>query len=150
MYVHGYSQGGEGTGMAAAIPGQTTTPVSSAEMAQIRELKIAHFCNLAMCHMKHGPKYAKAKDNCTKALAIDPDNVKGQPPLLCPSPPRCRSLAPRGLRGDRSHARRRGCRAWSTQRCSGEGNATHSSAVSTRPRPTWNACSSYSPRTRTR
>ena len=47
------------------------------EMAQIRELKIAHHCNLAVCHMKHGPNYSKAKENCTKALAIDGSNVKG-------------------------------------------------------------------------
>ena len=77
MYVHGYSSSGGGMG---GMPGQTTKPVSSEEMAQIRELKIAHFCNLAMCHMKHGPKYAKAKENCTKALALDPDNVKGAHP----------------------------------------------------------------------
>lgn len=67
------------------MPGKTTTPVSPEEMAQIRELKVAHFCNLAMCHMKHGPKYAKAKDNCTKALALDPDNVKGTAHGACES-----------------------------------------------------------------
>eukprot|EP00325_Prymnesiales_sp_UTEX-LB-985_P005138 CAMPEP_0174697336 /NCGR_PEP_ID=MMETSP1094-20130205/3229_1 /TAXON_ID=156173 /ORGANISM="Chrysochromulina brevifilum, Strain UTEX LB 985" /LENGTH=264 /DNA_ID=CAMNT_0015894289 /DNA_START=44 /DNA_END=838 /DNA_ORIENTATION=- len=72
MYVHGYSSSGSSAGM----PGKTTTPVTSEEMAQIRELKVAHHCNLAMCHMKHGPKLQKAKDNCTKALAIDAKNVK--------------------------------------------------------------------------
>jgi len=72
MYVHGYSS----SGGAAGMPGKTTTPVTSEEMAQIRELKVAHHCNLAMCHMKHGPKYQKAKENCTKALAIDGNNVK--------------------------------------------------------------------------
>lgn len=74
MYVNGYSaSSGLGTG---GMPGQTTTPATPEEMAQIRELKLAHHCNLAMCHMKHGPKLQKARDNCTKALAIDPDNVK--------------------------------------------------------------------------
>ena len=76
MYVHGYSQGSGGGGSSMGMPGQTTTPVTAEEMAQIRELKLAHFCNLAMCHMKHGQKYVKARDCCTKALALDADNVK--------------------------------------------------------------------------
>jgi len=74
MYVHGYSSSSSATGM----PGKTTTPVTPEEMAQIRELKVAHHCNLAMCHMKHGPKLQKAKENCTKALAIDANNVKAR------------------------------------------------------------------------
>jgi hypothetical protein len=49
MYVHGYSEGNAG---AATLPGQTTRPVTKEEMDQIHELKLAHFCNLAMCHMK--------------------------------------------------------------------------------------------------
>lgn len=36
----------------------------------------AHFSNLAMCHLKHGPNLQKARTNCTKALEIDPKNVK--------------------------------------------------------------------------
>ena len=80
MYVHGYSESsGGGGGGGAGMPGQTTKPVTPEEMAQIKELKVAHFCNLAMCHMRFGPKYVKARDNCTKALAIDADNVKGAP-----------------------------------------------------------------------
>ena len=82
MYVHGYSSTAGGGGGSAGLPGQTTTPVSAEEMAQIRELKIAHHCNLAVCHMKHGPKFSKAKDNCTKALAIDGNNVKGARALV--------------------------------------------------------------------
>ena len=46
MYVHGYSEGNAG---AATLPGQTTRPVTKEEMDQIHELKLAHFCNLAMC-----------------------------------------------------------------------------------------------------
>jgi Tfp pilus assembly protein PilF len=77
MYVHGYSSSssGGGGGM-AGLPGKTTTPVTAEEMAQIKELKLAHFCNLAMCHMKHGPNLQKARQNCSKALEIDPNNVK--------------------------------------------------------------------------
>ncbi|KOO23273.1 peptidyl-prolyl cis-trans isomerase fkbp4 [Chrysochromulina tobinii] len=74
MYVNGYSSSGGGG--PPGLTGQTTKQVTQEEMVQIRELKLAHYCNLAMCHMKHGPKYLKARDNCTKALAIDPDNVK--------------------------------------------------------------------------
>jgi len=76
MYVNGYSSSGGVGGGLPGLTGQTTKQVTPEEMAQIRELKLAHYCNLAMCHMKHGPKYLKARDNCTKALAIDPDNVK--------------------------------------------------------------------------
>jgi len=78
MYVHGYSASAGGGGSAGLAPpmGRTTTPVSPEEMAQIRELKVVHHCNLAICQMKHGPKYSKAKDNCTKALAIDGNNIK--------------------------------------------------------------------------
>lgn len=71
MFVHGFSEGSSG----AMLPGQTTKPVSSEEMAQIHELKLAHFSNLAMCHMKIG-NTPKALANCSKALAIDPKNVK--------------------------------------------------------------------------
>ena len=76
MYVNGYSSSGGVGGGLPGLTGQTTKQVTPEEMVQIRELKLAHYCNLAMCHMKHGPKYLKARDNCTKALAIDPDNVK--------------------------------------------------------------------------
>jgi len=77
MYVNGYSSTGRPSGGGGGgLPGQTTKEVTPEEMAQIKELKVAHHCNLAMCFMKHGPKYAKARDNCTKALAIDPDHVK--------------------------------------------------------------------------
>ena len=75
MYVHGYSASSAGPG-AAKMPGQTTTPVSHEQMATIKELKLVHFNNLAMCHLKHGPNLQKAKMNCTKALDIDPKNVK--------------------------------------------------------------------------
>jgi tetratricopeptide (TPR) repeat protein len=76
MYVNGYSSGGGGGGL--GLPGSTTKEVSPQEMAQISELKVAHHSNLAMCHMKQGLNYAKARDNCTKALLIDPDNVKAR------------------------------------------------------------------------
>ncbi|KAL1521202.1 hypothetical protein AB1Y20_022753 [Prymnesium parvum] len=71
LYVHGFSEGAA----SPAFPGQTTRPVSAAEMAQIRELKLAHFSNLALCHLKLG-NVPKAKVNCSKALQIDPKNVK--------------------------------------------------------------------------
>ncbi len=51
MYVHGYALNDSSLG---GFPGQTTTPVSKSEMVTIRELKINHFCNLAMCHLKLG------------------------------------------------------------------------------------------------
>lgn len=73
MYVNGYS---ESSAASVGLPGKTTTPVTAEEMAQIKELKLAHFCNLAMCHLKQGPNLQKAKTNCTKALALDPKNVK--------------------------------------------------------------------------
>ena len=72
MYVHGYSVSSTAN---LGIPGSTTTPVSDEEMKTIRELKLAHFCNLGMCHLKQG-NLAKARVNCTKALAIDSSNVK--------------------------------------------------------------------------
>ena len=72
MYVHGYALNDSSLG---GFPGQTTTPVSKSEMVTIRELKINHFCNLAMCHLKLG-NLQKARLNCTKALAIDEKNVK--------------------------------------------------------------------------
>ena len=71
MYVHGFSEGSS----PSPIPGQTTRPVTSEEMAQIRELKLAHHSNLAMCNMKLG-NVQKAQMNCSKALALDPKNVK--------------------------------------------------------------------------
>jgi Tfp pilus assembly protein PilF len=43
--------------------------------AQISSLKAAHFSNLAMCHLRLG-NTEKARDCCTKAIGIDPDNVK--------------------------------------------------------------------------
>eukprot|EP00966_Prymnesium_polylepis_P145693 3365334-Prymnesium_polylepis.1 len=56
-------------------------------MAQIRELKLAHHLNLAMCHMKLG-NMQKAQINCTKALAIDPKNVKALFRRCAPRKPR--------------------------------------------------------------
>ena len=44
-------------------------------MESISELKLAHFSNLAMCHVKL-ENYEKARDNCTRAIAMDPSNVK--------------------------------------------------------------------------
>ena len=72
MYVHGYSVGSSGS---AGMPGQTSVPVSAEEMAQIKELKLTHFNNLAMCHLKKD-NWQKAHTNCTKALELDPKNVK--------------------------------------------------------------------------
>jgi len=69
MYVHGFSEGST----KSMMPGQTTTPVTPEQMAAIRELKVAHFSNLSMCHLKLG-NVERARDNCTKALAIDPTN----------------------------------------------------------------------------
>jgi len=71
MYVHGFSEGST----KSMMPGQTTTPVTPEQMAAIRELKVAHFSNLSMCHLKLG-NVERARDNCTKALAIDPTNEK--------------------------------------------------------------------------
>lgn len=73
MYVHGFS---EGSGASAqSMPGQTTKPVDAETMAQLRELKVVHFSNLAMCHLKLG-NVEKARDNSSKALAIDAKNIK--------------------------------------------------------------------------
>ena len=44
-------------------------------MAQIKELKVVHFSNLSMCHMKLG-NVQKARDNSSKALAIDDRHIK--------------------------------------------------------------------------
>ena len=66
MYVHGFS---EGSGSGQSMPGQTTQPVSAELMGQIKELKLVHFSNLAMCHLKLG-NVLKARDNSSKALAI--------------------------------------------------------------------------------
>lgn len=75
MYVHGYSLSSGGAVM--GMPGQTTTPVTAEEMTTIKELKLVHFNNLAMCHLKQTPpNLEKARDRCTKALELDQDNVK--------------------------------------------------------------------------
>lgn len=71
MYVHGFSEGSS----SQTMPGQTTQPVSAGTMAQIKELKVVHFSNLAMCHLKLG-NVQKARDNSSKALAIDGKNIK--------------------------------------------------------------------------
>jgi len=42
---------------------------------QISSLKLAHFSNLAMCHLRLG-NIEKARIWCTKALNMDPENVK--------------------------------------------------------------------------
>ena len=57
------------------IIGQNTSGVSKEEATAISDLKVANFSNLAMCHMKL-ENFEKARDNCTKALAVDPTNVK--------------------------------------------------------------------------
>ena len=76
MYVHGYSLSSGGSG-GAGLPGQTTAPATVEEMAIIKELKLVHFNNLAMCHLKQTPpNLTKARDRCTKALELDPANVK--------------------------------------------------------------------------
>jgi len=74
MYVHGFSEGSSSSG-GQSMPGQTTKPVSPETMAQIKELKVVHFSNLAMCHMKLG-NVQKARDNSSKALAIDGKHMK--------------------------------------------------------------------------
>ena len=77
LYVHGYSLSSGGSSGASGIPGQTTTPVSAEEMKVIKELKLVHFNNLAMCYLKlEPPNIQKAKTACTKALEIEPLNVK--------------------------------------------------------------------------
>jgi len=72
MWVNGFSEGSTGGGR---MPGSTTRPVSAEDMKTIKELKVVHHSNLAMCHLKLG-NMEKARDNCTKALMIDPNNVK--------------------------------------------------------------------------
>ena len=59
MYVHGFSEGSGSGGQ--SMPGQTTQPVSAELMGQIKELKLVHFSNLAMCHLKLG-NVEKARD----------------------------------------------------------------------------------------
>ena len=73
MYVHGFSEGSSGSG--SAMPMQTTKSVDRETMAQLCELKVVHFSNLAMCHLKLG-NTEKARDNSSKALAIDAKNIK--------------------------------------------------------------------------
>lgn len=50
-------------------------PTTSEETAQIKELKVAHFSNLAMCHLKLGHT-EQARASCSEAIAIDPGNIK--------------------------------------------------------------------------
>ena len=55
-------------------------------MAQIKELKLVHFSNLAMCHMKLG-NVQKARDNSSKAhLRIDPNPNPNPNPNPDPDP----------------------------------------------------------------
>ena len=62
--------GGQRLGVDA---GRTTQPVTQA-MGQIKA-QARHFSNLAMCHLKLG-NVLKARDNSSKALAIDGKNIK--------------------------------------------------------------------------
>ena len=74
MYVHGYSLSSGGAVM--GMPGQTTTPVTAEEMTTIKELKLVHFNNLAMCHLKQTPPNLEKAVIAAKALELDQDNVK--------------------------------------------------------------------------
>ena len=116
-------------------------------MAQIRELKVVHHCNLAICQMKHGPKYSKAKDNCTKALAIDGNNIKGARALVAgarahPCRP-CVALA--ALGGRRRPVDVIACHPsprseLAAQHSCAAASATRRWAVSTRLRRIWSVC----------
>ena len=76
MYVHGFSEKRDaGSSSAGLMPGSTTQAISPEQWKQVSELKVASASNLAMCHLKLG-NTEKARDNCTKALAIEPANVK--------------------------------------------------------------------------
>lgn len=52
-----------------------TKPATREEIAQINDLKLAHHSNLAMCHLRLGA-LRKARDCCSRALAIDATSVK--------------------------------------------------------------------------
>lgn len=78
MYLHGFSEQKPDTGGNPAAGGfKTTAGASKEEMSTVHELKVLHHSNLAMCLMKMG-NFEKAKSNCTKALAIDPENIKAR------------------------------------------------------------------------
>ena len=50
-------------------------PASADELQQLRELQAAHHANLALCHMKL-QQHERARDDCTRCLAIQPSHVK--------------------------------------------------------------------------
>ncbi|EOD23280.1 hypothetical protein EMIHUDRAFT_239918 [Emiliania huxleyi CCMP1516] len=80
MYVHGFSETSGGAGASSSPAGLPWSPrksVTEAETAQLRSLKVAHFSNLAACHLKLGA-VPKARDCCSKALALDPGHLKAR------------------------------------------------------------------------
>ncbi|TYZ57788.1 hypothetical protein PybrP1_003247 [[Pythium] brassicae (nom. inval.)] len=76
-YVNGLSvQGDAMSQYAGHAPDMSAT---AAEGAQIRELKIAAWANMAFCHVKLGPeRAAKALECCEKVLAEDPSHSKAR------------------------------------------------------------------------
>ena len=76
LHVHGFGSAASMGGMAGTA--KSMTPLTAEQQAAIHELKLAHHSNLAMCHLKIATpeSYEKARQQCTKALAIDGENVK--------------------------------------------------------------------------
>ncbi|KAJ1618745.1 hypothetical protein T492DRAFT_1090557 [Pavlovales sp. CCMP2436] len=72
MYVHGHT--GQQDAF-AGLGGGSRPRVSENEMRRLAELKLVHFSNVGLCHLKLGSA-TKCITYCTKALALDPDNVK--------------------------------------------------------------------------
>ena len=46
------------------------------EEAEVKQIKLACYLNLALCNLKKPGRETKVIHNCNDALAIDPNNVK--------------------------------------------------------------------------
>ncbi|KAG8458617.1 hypothetical protein KFE25_008414 [Diacronema lutheri] len=77
MYVHGFSPKGGSGDMMAGLGGKASSEahVGVDDMRRVNELKLVHFSNVALCHLKLG-NAPKCITYCTRALGLDPDNVK--------------------------------------------------------------------------
>lgn len=78
MYVHGYkARGGDPASALSSfpMPQNNASDATDEEMAQLNELKLVHFSNVGLCHLKLGNR-EKCVSYCTKALALDANSVK--------------------------------------------------------------------------
>ncbi|CAK4076797.1 unnamed protein product [Aphanomyces euteiches] len=73
LYVNGLSTAGDG--MASYARGNTSISASEAQGGDIKQLKVAAYSNMAMCHLKLG-NVDKTIEQSDKVLALEPGHIK--------------------------------------------------------------------------